>query len=105
VGVLLAGIVFFNVDLLRLNHDIARTAERSSAVKRGNVRLRLELGQLSSSEWIQRAAGERGFVLPAPRDVRYLRAHPSADAARAAKRMNAQVPTQEAPPAPAAPTG
>ena len=40
VFVLLVGIVFFNVDLLRMNRDIAATAEKAATVKRENARLR-----------------------------------------------------------------
>jgi cell division protein FtsL len=85
VGVLLAGIVFFNVDLLQLNRNIATTAQRSSGIARENARLRLELAKLDSSERIQRSAASRGLLLPAPGDVRYLRANPMLDARRAAK--------------------
>ena len=95
VAVLLVGIVFFNVDLLRLNREIARTSEKSAAIKRENSRLLLELARLDSSERIQRAAAARGLVLPAPGDVRYLRARRSTDARTAAKRMRA--PRAEAP--------
>ena len=71
VGVLLAGIVFFNVDLLRLNRSIAVTSEQSEAVSRENARLRRELAQLGSSERVQKTALQRGLVLPAPGDVRF----------------------------------
>jgi cell division protein FtsL len=87
IGVLLAGIVFFNVDLLKMNRDIALDAERASTLKRENARLRLEVARLASSERIQQAAAGLGLVLPAPGEVRYLKAHPSVDARRAAKRI------------------
>jgi cell division protein FtsL len=87
--VLLAGIVFFNVDLLELNRDIAATAQRSSVVARENSRLRLQLARLDSSERIQRSAAEHGLLLPAPGDVRYLRANPLVDGLRAARLVEA----------------
>lgn len=87
VGVLLAGIVFFNVDLLKLNRDIAATAQQAGGVARENARLRLELARLDSSERIQRAAAAQGLLLPAPGDVRYLRSRPLLDARLAAKRV------------------
>jgi cell division protein FtsL len=87
VFVLLAGIVFFNVDLLQMNRGIAETSNKADAVKRENARLRTELARLGSSERIQRVAVRAGLVLPAPGEVRYLRATPSADASRAAKRI------------------
>jgi cell division protein FtsL len=97
VGVLLTGIVFFNVDLLQINRGIASTTKRSASVKQENARLRLDVARLASTERIQRTAADRGLVLPAPGDVRYLRANPSVDGRRAAVRSREPV-------APAAPT-
>jgi cell division protein FtsL len=88
VGVLLVGIVFFNVDVLELNHGIARTDVRAAQLKRENAALTLQLAKLGSSERIQRVALERGLVLPQPGDVRYLRAHRD-DAGRALRVMTA----------------
>ena len=85
VGVLLVGIVFFNVDLLRMNREIALTAEKSTALKRDNARLRQEAALLGSSERIRDAAAELGLVLPGAGDVRYLKAHPEFDARKAAR--------------------
>jgi cell division protein FtsL len=87
VFVLLAGIVFFNVDLLQMNRDIARDAERISALKRENARLLLEEARLASSERIQESAAQFGLVLPAPGEVRYLKARPTRDAGQAVKRI------------------
>jgi cell division protein FtsL len=86
VGILLAGIVFFNVDVLELNHGIAHTDSRATQLKRENAALTLQLAKLGSSERIQRVALERGLVLPQPGDVRYLRADRQ-DAARALRVM------------------
>jgi cell division protein FtsL len=100
VFVLLAGIVFFNVDLLQMNREIARNADRAAAVKTENARLRTDLARLGSSERIQQVAAQAGLVLPAPGEVRYLRADPTADAKRAATRIDRG--KASAPPAPAA---
>ena len=106
IGVLLAGIVFFNVDLMQMNRDIARDAEKASALGRENARLRLTLARLGSSERIQEAAAGIGLVLPAPGEVRYLKARPTVDAHRAAKRItepnDALVPPAPEPTAPSA---
>jgi cell division protein FtsL len=88
IGILLTGIVFFNVDLLELNHGIAHTDSRASQLKRENAALTLQLAKLGSSERIQRVALDHGLVLPQPGDVRYLRAHRE-DAARALRVMTA----------------
>ena len=96
VGILLAGIVFFNVDVLETNHGIARTDTRSSQLKRENAALTLKLAKLGSSERIQRMALDQGLVLPQPGDVRYLRANRE-DAARALRVMTAPDPSSAAP--------
>lgn len=103
VGVLLAGIVFFNVDVLELNHGIASTDARSVQLKRENAALTLRLAQLGSSERIQSVALARGLVLPQPGDVRYLRAQPG-DAAHALRVMTAPDPSSAVAATPAAQT-
>jgi cell division protein FtsL len=97
VFVLLAGIVFFNVDLLQMNRDIARDAGRISALKRENARLVLEEARLASSERIQEEAVQLGFVLPAPGEVRYLKSRPTRDAGQAVRRITAPNPSFVAP--------
>jgi cell division protein FtsL len=89
VFVLLAGIVFFNVDLLQMNREIARTADKISGLKREIARNRLDVARLASSERIQESAAQLGLVLPAPGEVRYLKARPERDAHEAAKRITA----------------
>jgi hypothetical protein len=96
VGVLLVGVVFFNVSLLRLNEGITGTSERLAALKRENGKLRTRAARLGSSERIQRVAAARGLVLPAPGEVRYLNAGRS-DARRAAARIRAPDPDGAAP--------
>ncbi|MEJ7714237.1 MAG: hypothetical protein WKF40_00445 [Thermoleophilaceae bacterium] len=83
VFLLLVGIVFFNVDLLRMNRDIAVTAEKAETIKRRNSRLRGDLARLGSSERIQKVAAESGLVLPAPGEVRYLKTNTGVDARNA----------------------
>ena len=105
VFLLLAGIVFFNVDLLQMNKEIAVNADKAATIGRENARLRTDLARLGSSERIQRVAAQAGLVMPAPGEVRYLTASPKADARRALQRVNAK--TAPAPaaaePEPAAP--
>jgi cell division protein FtsL len=101
VGLLLAGIVFFNVDVLELNHGIASTDARAAQLKRQNAALTLQLAKLGSSERIQRVALARGLVLPQPGDVRYLRARPQ-DAQYAVRIMTAPDASAASPFVPAA---
>ena len=56
VGVLLAGIVFFNVDLLRMNREITHMADHAAELKRENAGLRKDVAGLANSERIQEAA-------------------------------------------------
>ena len=99
---LLVGIVFFNVDLLRMNRDIAATAQKAETIKRENARLRGDLARLGSSERIQTAAAQRGLVLPAAGEVRYLKANPGADGRNALARLKAGSGTATADPVPPA---
>lgn len=102
VGVLLVGIVFFNVDLLRVNRQLALTGEKTTAIERQNARLDLELSRLSSTERIQRSAAQRGMVLPLPGQVHFVRARPGADARNAAHRLAQHKPAGRETPAPTA---
>ena len=98
VGVLLAGIVFFNVDLLQMNREITQMAEKATQIKRENDRLRHDYARLASSERIQEAAAALGLVYPAAGEVRYLESKPKLDAHNASKRIIA--PTELATPEP-----
>jgi cell division protein FtsL len=87
VGVLLAGIVFFNVDLLQMNREITQMADKAAEIKRQNDRLRHDYARLASSERIQEAAAALGLVYPAAGEVRYLESNPKLDAHNASKRI------------------
>ena len=89
IGALLAGIVFLNVSVLELNRGIASTSAKSSELERANSGLRARVATLGSTERIQTAAAMRGFIMPAPGEVEYLRSRPS-DARLAAQRIGAQ---------------
>ena len=100
IGVLLAGIVFFNVDLLQMNREITQMADKATQIKRQNDRLRHDYARLASSERIQEAAAALGLVYPAAGEVRYLESKPKLDAHNASKRIIA--PAEVATPAPIA---
>jgi cell division protein FtsL len=91
IGTLLVGIVFFNVDVLRLNRSIASVSERATALKQENARLLLEEARLASSDRIQQAAAAAGMVLPAPGDVHFLKVR-RGNATRASQLMTAPQP-------------
>lgn len=105
VGLLLAGIVFLNVTVLEVNGGIANVSERATSLKRENADLRLRVAKLASSERIQAAAAGRGFSLPAPGAVTYLRAEAESDARHAARALERRPDAIAIAPPPAAATG
>ena len=93
VGVGLVGIVAMQVSMLKLNAGIGRAVETVNTLERTNASLRGEISRLSDGGRIQSMAGVKGFVMPAPADVTYLRSRsPRADGTRAARRMTAPDP-------------
>jgi hypothetical protein len=89
----LIGIVAMQVSMLKLNAGIGRAVETADTLQRTNVSLRGELSRLSDGARIQSLAAARGFVMPAPADVTYLRAGDArTDGVRAASRMVAADP-------------
>ncbi|HWC26786.1 MAG TPA: hypothetical protein VG474_09395, partial [Solirubrobacteraceae bacterium] len=93
VAFALIGIVAMQVSLLKLNAGIGRAVETVGTLERRNAALRGEISRLSSGDRIQALAGIRGFRMPEPADVTYLRAGSRhADGARAARRMQSPDP-------------
>lgn len=95
VGALLAGIVFLNVSLLEVNSGIAEMGERSSELRRENSLLRQEVAKLAAPDRIEEKAAKRGFVRPAPGDIRYLQTNGTADGAAALATLDALAPSTE----------
>jgi len=88
VAIGLIGIVAMQVSMLKLNAGIGRAVETVSSLERSNATLRGEVSRLSAGDRIQALAGTRGFVMPAPADVTFLRAgNLRSDGYRAAQRM------------------
>jgi len=85
IGALLAGIVFLNVTLLKLNEGITQTSRQAAEVGRENAQLRVEVARRGSSERIKQAAEQRGLTMPAPVQVTYLRTRREIDARLAAR--------------------
>ncbi|MBJ7520008.1 MAG: hypothetical protein JHC84_09965 [Solirubrobacteraceae bacterium] len=97
LAVLLLGIVFMQVHMLKLNAGISRAVESSGTLERQNAQLRQEVSQLGAADRIEEAAGMFGMVMPQPGSVRYLDSRDVVvDATRAAKTMTAPDPTAAA---------
>ena len=101
----LIGIVAMQVSMLKLNAGIGRAVETENTLERTNSSLRGEVSRLQSGDRIRSLAGARGFVMPAPADVTYMRAGDlRADGARAARHMRAPDPAVAGPAGEAAAT-
>ena len=94
IGILLGGIVFMQVTLLKLNTGISNAVTTAATLERVNADLETEVARLSSGERIQTTAADEGMVAPPAGDVGYLTARPGVDPRLAARRM--QSPSDEA---------
>jgi cell division protein FtsL len=84
LGVLLAGIVAMQVEVLKLNASMGRSLERGTALASRNQQLRASVSALSDDARIERLAAQQGMVMPAPEAVTFLNSADGALAARAA---------------------
>jgi hypothetical protein len=71
LGLLLAGIVAMQVEVLKLNAGIGRSLERGSALQAKNELLRAGVSQLSDEQRIERLAAQLGMLMPAPDQLRF----------------------------------
>jgi cell division protein FtsB len=89
IGVGLIGIVAMQVSMLKLNAGIGGAVNAVATLERSNASLKAEVSRLSSGDRIQALAGQKGFLMPEPADVTYLRAGDKrSDGLRAARRMS-----------------
>jgi hypothetical protein len=83
LGVMLAGIVAMQVEVLKLGASVGRSIERSSALQTRNELLRASVASLSDEGRIERLAAGMGMVMPPPGSVAFLSGSASADRALA----------------------
>jgi hypothetical protein len=83
LGVLLAGIVATQVEILKLGASMGRSLEQTSSLTGQNEQLRDSVAALSDDQRIERLATAMGLVLPPPGAVGYLPASRGGDVARA----------------------
>jgi hypothetical protein len=77
LGVLLAGIVAMQVEVLKLNAGIGRSLERSSSLQGQNELLRASVARLSDEQRIERIAAQMGMVMPGPTQLRFVHGGPT----------------------------
>lgn len=93
LGVLLAGIVFTQVEILKLGTSMGRWIQQSSALASRNQALQANVAALMDDQRIEQLAAGMGMVMPAPTAVGFLAANPGSDAARAIANVHAPDPT------------
>ena len=74
LGVLLAGIVAAQVEILKLGASMGRSLEQTTTLTSQNELLRDSVASLSDDQRIERLATSMGMVLPPPGAVGYLTA-------------------------------
>lgn len=82
LGVLLAGIVAMQVEILKLGTNMGREMERSSALQTRNEALQASVATLADDQRIERLAVGMGMVMPRPDSFVFLSAK-SGDIGRA----------------------
>ncbi|MBV9366990.1 MAG: hypothetical protein JOY89_22365 [Solirubrobacterales bacterium] len=89
LGVLLAGIVTAQVEILKLGASMGRALEQTTTLTAQNEQLRGSVAQLADGQRIERLAGAMGLVLPPPGAVGYLAARPGDDVSGALGNIHA----------------
>jgi hypothetical protein len=94
LGVLLAGIVATQVEVLKLGASMGRWMERSAALSSHNQALQASVAALSDDQRIERLAARAGMAMPAPTAITFLTRHPAGGARAAVNRIHQPDPTQ-----------
>jgi hypothetical protein len=79
LGVMLAGIVAMQVEVLKLSASMGRSLERSTALQSRNEILRASVAGLADDQRIERIAAGMGLVMAAPDAVDFLAAQNTVD--------------------------
>jgi hypothetical protein len=93
LGVMLAGIVAMQVEILKLGSSMGRWIDRSSALTIRNEQLRGSVAALADDQRIESLAAGMGMVMPAPTTLGFLSVRPGT-VAMAAARIHSPDPAQ-----------
>src|SRR5207248_1488188 len=77
LGIMLAGIVAMQVEVLKLNAGIGRSMQQTTQLNARNEVLRASVAQLSDDQRIESVAARMGMIMPAPSAVGFLSARAS----------------------------
>jgi hypothetical protein len=79
LGVMLAGIVAMQVEVLKLGASMGRSLQMNSQLSARNASLHESVASLSDDQRIEQLASSMGMVMPPPQAVAFLRAHRGGD--------------------------
>ncbi len=83
LGILLAGIVAMQVEVLKLSASMGRSLEQGTALQSRNEQLRASVAELGDDQRIERLAFGMGMVMPPPTAIKFLPERPAGQMARA----------------------
>jgi hypothetical protein len=89
----LIGIVTMQLGLLKLNAGIGRSLEREALLQRENATLSTENSEMAAGERVEAQAEHMGMALIPSGALRFLAAHPGADASKAVVALSSSAPT------------
>lgn len=92
LGVLLAGIVAMQVEILKLGTSMGRTMEQTSTLQSQNESLQAGVAGLADDQRIERLAAAMGMTMPTPDSVVFLSASPNGKVGRAVADIHAPDP-------------
>jgi hypothetical protein len=92
LGLMLAGIVAMQVEVLKLGASVGRSIERSSALQTRNELLRASVASLSDEGRIERLAAGMGMIMPAPGSAGFVSGSANADLGKALANIHAPDP-------------
>jgi hypothetical protein len=93
LGVLLAGVVATQVEILKLGASMGRAIEQTTTLTSENEQLRGNVAMLSDDQRIERLASAMGMVLPPPGAVGYLSAGSNPNVGRALANLHSPDPS------------
>jgi hypothetical protein len=83
LGLMLAGIVAMQVEVLKLGASMGRSIQEGTGLQSRNELLRASVASLADDQRIERLAAGMGMIMPAPDGVGFLAAHPRPDVQQA----------------------
>ena len=93
LGVLLAGIVAMQVEILKLGASMGRAMEQSTTLQTRNESLQANVATLADDQRIERLAAATGMAMPLAGSMVFLSSHPNGDIAHALANIHVPDPT------------